>query len=166
MDNKLFKSKLISITLKCIDELPSNWNTTNTHINTYIIEGLDFRLRNKFTLKEDELPILECVLSDSFLLITSRRIISSYNGKIEEIEVKKIVGFDNEYERQNYKKDNGRLPPTHLMVLKGEDNKKLFFEVDSIHPAYFTKILIMNLFTYSRYGTWYLNPSKDWRKKA
>lgn len=155
-----FKLEAIKVTLKAMDNSPDKWMTFNDKIHTYIIDKI--QMKSGVQLFSSEVPILECVLENDFLLITTERLVSSLFNNHYEMYIKEVIGFSNEFVKENNTKIDGKLPKTNIMVVKGNENKKLLFKIDSYHPAYFVKILIYNLSSYIRYGSWYLNPSKTY----
>lgn len=161
MNPKLFKNEAIQKTLKSIDKLPINWVTTNDKINLRILDGI-LSFRSDVELITNEVPISECFIGDSFFLITTTRVISKLDGHQDELLIKEILKLEDL--RENYIKDeNGVWPKTNLFIVKGENEKQLTLKVDSVHPAYFVKILIYNLSSYLRHGIWYLDPSRSYR---
>ena len=108
MNTKEFKDKALEISLKCVDRQPKDWLTFNDKINTKL---LDDNYKSKFvSLKKDELPILDCNLNDSYLLITTDRVISIIDNKYDEIHSNDFEGLCNDYEKFNYKKKNDQHP--------------------------------------------------------
>jgi len=162
MKSTKFKNEAIKATLRSIDEPVENWKTGNYRLNTFIIDDLN-PMRSNVDLRFDEEPVLECILNNSFLLITTERLISRYRNTYQEIDISKIVGFGQGFEKENYTNDKlGKYAKTNTISVKDKENNEVIFEIDSIHPAFFVKILINNLSNYINKGTWYLNPSRTW----
>lgn len=165
MEVQEFKSKALQVTLKCIDEHPENWRTFNDQIHTILIDGKRDTF-SEVTLGNGELPILECVLDKSFVLITTKRILSSISDENYEMPLIDVTGLSDKYESDNYKVVNDKRPKTNLILVLGKEGAELPFIIDSYHPAFFVKILIQNLSCFLTSGEWYLNPSRDWKPNS
>ncbi|MDV7699530.1 hypothetical protein N6B72_21675 [Chryseobacterium soli] len=158
MNTKEFKDKALEISLNCVDRQPKDWITFNDKINTKL---LDDTYESKFvSLKKNELPILDCNLNDSYLLITTERVISIINNKYDEIYSNDFEGLCNDFEKLNYKNENSQHPKTNFICLERTDKTKLLAIIDSYYPAFFSKMLICNILLYKKKGKWFLNPSK------
>lgn len=155
-----FKQETIQKTLKYIGESPENWITFNDKLHTYIIDN-EYQMKFKIDLYSDELPILECILEDSSVLITTKRVISNIFDNLHEISLIEIEGFGNEYEKENYEKVDGKYPKTNLIVINGVNDQKLIFKMDSYYPVSFAKLLISNLSGYLQDGQWRWNPTRS-----
>ncbi|OCA74890.1 hypothetical protein BBI00_11345 [Chryseobacterium arthrosphaerae] len=158
MDIKEFKNKAIEISLNCVDKAPEDWLTFNDKINTQL---LDDSYESKFvSLEKNELPILDCSLNNSYLLVTTERIISIIDNNYEEVYSKDFERLCNDYEKFNYKKENNQYPKTNFICIEKTDKSKLLAIIDSYYPAFFSKMLICNVLLYKKEGRWFLNPSK------
>jgi hypothetical protein len=157
MNIEIFKNEAIQKTLLLINESPENWRTFNDELHTYII-GDSSQMKSGVLLKNNEAPVLECVLEDSFMLITTDRIISKLDSCYEEILLQEIVNLGNEYERENNRIIDGRLPKTNIISINGKNGKKLAFKIDSYYPAHFARTLIINMSNYLKCGEWFWNP--------
>lgn len=156
MKSKEFKKKVLEITLRSVDRKPKNWTTFNDKMHTILLE--DNYIPTKASLLSNELPILECDLHDSYLLVTSHRVISIINNKYDEIYPNDFHELCNDYEKFNYKKE-GDHPKTNIICIQKMDGFKVLLKIDSNYPAFFTKILIYNIMLYKKEGRWFLNPS-------
>lgn len=158
MNIKEFKDNAIEISLKCVDKAPKDWLTFNDKINTQL---LDDSYESKFVLLEkNELPILDCSLNNSYLLVTTERVISIIDDNYDEIYSKDFEGLCNDYEKFNYQNEDNQHPKTNFICIKKNDKAKLLVIIDSYYPSFFTKILICNILLYKKEGRWFLNPSK------
>lgn len=155
MEPKKIKQEAIQNTLMYIGKLPEGWVTFNDELHTFILDD-EYKMKSRISLHPNELPILECVLQDSFVLITTDRVMSDLSGKVQEILLKETSDkyFIDEFEQDNYKKVNGQYPKTFLIALRGMNDKKLLFRIDSYYPASFAKLLITNLANYLKHGFW------------
>ena len=153
---KKFKELAIQITLKSMDRKLSDWITFNDKLNTKIVE--DNYLPLNIIMIDNELPIMECDLVDSYFLITTERIISIINGFYNELFFKDMQKLSNEYEFENYKLTDGKYPKINIIAVKKNNNEILLAHVDSYYPAYFSKMLICNLFSYKTLNKWFVNP--------
>ena len=158
MNTKEFKDKALEISLKCVDKEPSDWLTFNDNINTKL---LDDNYESKFVLlDENELPILDCSLNNSYLLVTTERVISIIDNNYDEVYSKDFEGLCNDYEKFNYKGENNQNPKTNFICIKKTNKTKLLAVIDSYYPTFFSKMLICNVLLYKKEGRWFLNPSK------
>ncbi|MCY1660765.1 hypothetical protein [Chryseobacterium sp. SL1] len=148
----------MEITLRCIDKKPEDWHTFNDKMYTKIVDN-NYK-STKVYLLPNELPILECDLNDSYLLVTSNRVISMINNNFYEIYPNDFYELCNDYEKFNYKKEGYDHPKTNIICIEKVDGRKVLLKVDSDYPSFFTKILIYNIMLYKKEGRWYLNPSK------
>lgn len=163
MTQKEFKDKVLQVTRKAIDKLPSDWITFNDKLNTRIVsEKLP---ASQVNLLEDELPILECDLEKSYLLITTKRICSIIEGGYDDLVFEDMDKFLSDYVSENKRIINGFYPKTNKHAIRKKDGSKLIFCIDSYEPAYFTNILIRNILSYKRSNKWYLNPSQKYKNK-
>ncbi|MFD2920701.1 hypothetical protein ACFS6H_13335 [Terrimonas rubra] len=153
-----FRNAVLSVTLKAIDKEPDSWTTFNDALHTRIIKGA--YLSDEVELKSSELPILECRLANSYLLITTERVISILNTVYKEMYINEVEKFLNDYEALNYAKKNGQYPGTNRVAIRRIDGAVLEYIIDSHHAAFFSKILIYNIFSYKTKGYWYLDPAK------
>lgn len=158
MEEKEFKKEVLEITLRCVDRKPEDWLTFNDKMNAKLVE--DNYTPAKVLLLKNEVPILECELNDSYLLVTSNRVISIINEKYDEVYPNNFCELCNDYEKFNYKKEEGDHPKTNIICVEKTDTSKLLIKIDSYYPAFFTKILIYNIMIYKKEGRWFLNPSK------
>lgn len=155
MNTKEFKDKAIEISLKCLDKEPKDWLTFNDKMNTQL---LDDSYKSKFVLLEkNELPILNCSLNNSYLLVTTERVISIIDNKYGEVYSKDFEGLCNDYEKFNY--ENSQHPKTNFICVEKTNKAKLLVITDSYYPAFFAKMLICNVLLYKKEGRWFLNPS-------
>lgn len=157
MKAKEFKKEVLEITLKCVDRKPEDWTTFNDKMHTIFLQ--DDYIPTKVSLLSNELPILECDLYDSYLLVTSDRVISIINNKYDEIYPNDFYELCNDYEKFNYKKE-GDHPKINIICIQKIDGFKVLLKIDSHYPAFFTKILIYNIMLYKKEGRWFLNPTK------
>lgn len=158
MNTKEFKDKAIEISLKCIDKEPSDWITFNDNINTQLLAD---NYESKFVLLgKNELPILDCILNGSYLLVTTERVVSIIDNNYDEIYPKDFEGLCNDYEKFNYKGENNQNPKTNFICIQKSNRTKLLAVIDSYYPAFFSKMLICNVLLYKKEGRWFLNPSK------
>jgi len=157
MKAEVFKTEALQKTLPLMDVPVENWQTFNDRLNTYIVDN-SHPMETNVKLAENELPILECILEDSFVLITTEHVVSGDFAHYEQVLLKEILGFTNDFEKDNFKMVGGILPKIHVMVLKVEGNRRLLLKVDSYHPAYFVKVLITNLSYFKKHGKWFWNP--------
>jgi hypothetical protein len=139
-----------------MDKKMSDWITFNDKLNTKILE--DDYLPLKTILINYELPIMECNLIDSYFLVTTERIISIINNSYDEVFFKDMQKLSNEYEAENYRVTNGKYPKTNIIAVKKNNNEVLIAYVDSYYPAYFSKMLISNVFSYKTLHKWFINP--------
>lgn len=153
---KNIKELAVQITLKSMDREMSDWITFNDQLHTKIVK--DDYVPQKTMLIDYELPIMECDLIDSYFLVTTERIISIIKSSYDEVFFKDIQKVSNEYEAENYKLTDGKYPKTNIIAVKKNNNEILLAYIDSYYPAYFSKILIYNLFSYKTLGKWYVNP--------
>lgn len=153
------KNEVVEKTLELIDKKPIEWNTFNEKLNTYVIDE-NHLMQSDILLEDGEEPILECILDDSFMLITTKRLISNFSNNYSEMLINEIIGFGNEFEESNYKMDNNENPKTNLIVVNGSNEKKIILKIDSYEPAYFAKLLITNLSYYAKNGVWFWKPRK------
>lgn len=158
MNAKEFKNIALDISLNCVDKKPKDWLTYNDKINTKL---LDDNYESKFVvLQKNELPILDCSLNNSYLLITTARVISIIDNKYDEVYSNDFEGLCNDYEKFNYKKENNQYPKTNFICIEKTDKTKLLAVIDSYYPAFFSKMLICNvLLLYKKEGRWFLNPN-------
>lgn len=158
MNTKEFKQKAIDISLRCVDKAPNGWITYNDEINTKL---LDDNYKSKYvSLEKNELPILNCKLDNSYLLITTKRVISIINGNYDEVYSENFEGLCNDYEKFNYKNEDNQQPKTNFICIRRTNKSNLLVIIDSYYPAFFSKILISNVLLYKKEGRWFLNPSK------
>lgn len=161
MDIVEFRNEIVRVTSAAIDKPFTEWITFNNTINTKIINGPYSNLQ--IELLKNELPILECNLDDSYLLITTERIVAKINGSTDEVFIELIEGFSNKNDDLNYKRTENGYPKLNKMALLIEDGNIFEFFIDSYYPANFAVILIQNLRSYKRYNKWYLNPKKKYQ---
>ena len=85
-----------------MDKQPNEWITFNDNLNTKLL--LDIYYSEKVTLIDDELPIMKCELENSYILITTDRIISIIDDLTIVCLLDQIDGLINDYESDNFKK--------------------------------------------------------------
>ncbi|MBK1897373.1 hypothetical protein [Chryseobacterium paridis] len=158
MEAKEFKNLVLEVTLKSVDRKPTDWITFNDKMNTQLVN--DSYEAEKVRLCKKELPIIECNLDNSYFLVTTDRIISIINNEFDEMNIINMVDYCNEYERLNYKQPNGEYPKVNFLCIEKKDGTKFIAKIDSHYPAFFTRILIYNIFLYKTEGRWFLNPPK------
>lgn len=151
----MFAKEAIDRTSRFIDKAEEDWITFNDKINTRIIHK-ENEMKVKIDLLEEEIPLFECILSDSFVLISTKRLVSKLNDIYDEIFIKEITGLNDEFEKLNYNLNGAKQPKTHLISVQGINNNNVVFKIDSYYPAFFARILIYNLSCYSRTKKWYL----------
>ncbi len=151
-----FKRELISISLKALNKPFDEWITFNDTLNTNIIEG-DYQ-NAKIKFQENELPILECCLDNTYLLVTTERIVSVLNNLTDEVFIDFIEGFSYEDDFVNYKKVDNRYPKVNKITVVKKNGECMSFFVDSYYPFYFVNILIRNLLSYKKYKKWFISP--------
>lgn len=151
-----FKQSVIQVTLKSIDKKVSDWITFNDKINMKFVT--DDYLSSKVELIFNELPIIECDLDDSYFLITTERIISIIEGSFDDVYFNDMNKLSYKYEAENYKQTNGKYPKINIIAVEKRDKKLLLIKVDSYYPAYFSKMLICNIFSYKTFGRWFIDP--------
>ena len=160
MDSQKFKQEAIKVTLKIMDADPIDWKTFNDNLNTIVFETEQntprFSVKN---IKKDEKLILEYFEGNNLLHITTQRVI--FNNC--QMLLSNVKGFKNTHEHDNYKQHDGSYAKKHLIIIDGEDGKRLQYEIDSHHPAFFSKFLILNMSCFIKKGRWYMNPSKSYR---
>lgn len=158
MNAKEFKDKVLEVSLKCIDKEPKDWLTFNDCMNTVLV---DDNYQSEFVLLEkNELPILECSLDSSCMLVTTERVISIIDSHYDEVYSKDFEELCNDYEKFNYKTENDQHPKTNFICIKKTNKTKLLAIIDSYYPAFFSKMLICNALLFKKEGRWYLNPGK------
>lgn len=149
---QLLKKEVLTRTLSLVDEPYEKWRTFNKKMNTILFLENE-QIKNKsIKLKNSELPLLECKLNDSYVLISTDKVYSILSSKSNEILIENISRFGNEFEKENVEPVGGLQPQTNKVVLYGDEGEKLIFQIDSLYPAYFAKILIHNLISYKRKG--------------
>jgi hypothetical protein len=147
------KNEVIKKTLELIDRTPEEWITFNDKLNTKILDESNLL---ELELVHDEYFLLECILENSFVVITTKRILSKYRDCRYEMNLSDFNGFSNEYEKKNHELINGKGPKTNIISVKNKhSDEKLLFEIDSFYPANFVKMLIMNLESYINNGKWF-----------
>jgi len=161
MDVEEFRNEIIKVTSAALDKPFEEWITFNNKLNTKIINGPYPNLR--VVLLNNELPILECNLEDSYLLITTERIVAEINGIADEVFIESIEGFSNKNDALNYKKTENGYPSLNKIALLKQDENILEFFIDSYYPAHFAIMLLQNLRSHKRYKKWYLNPKKKYQ---
>lgn len=145
----IFRKELLSRTLLLVDKDYKNWTTYNNQINTILyFNNINFVNVKGIDLKTDELPLIECDLKKNYVLISTDRIISLFNERTSQMSIKEIVRFGNEFEQFNNKKAS----KTNLVSLYDSKGNNLIYEIDSLYPAYFSKILIHNLVNHTSKG--------------
>lgn len=156
-----FRKAVLDVTLKGIDQGPDSWVTFNDSLHTRITEA--GYVPDIVVLGDDELSILECSLKENYVLITTDRVICISSEVYEEMYIRDMEKFLNDYEAANYTKVDGKYPKTNKVAIQKIDGSVFMFVIDSHHPAFFSKVLIYNIFSYKKKGRWYLNPSeKKW----
>ncbi|MEK6153606.1 hypothetical protein WIW50_10120 [Flavobacteriaceae bacterium 3-367] len=149
----LFREEVLTRTLSLVDEPYEKWRTYNYQINTKLFFANE-DINGSFNLNNGELPLLECKLEDSYVLITTDRIISILDSEMDQISIQDIDHFGNEFEKENFKIVEGKGPKTNTILLVASKGDKLKFKIDSLYPAYFAKILIHNLINIKNKGTY------------
>lgn len=137
------RRELLDKTLSMVNEPLSNWKTYNDKMNCKIYkENENF---TGYSLMDGELPLFECELDDSYLLISSERIISKLDSENNEMLIAKIIRFGKEFEKDNIKPLGQDQPKINLISIYSQEGTRLIYKVDSWHPAYFSKLLISNI---------------------
>ena len=136
------RKELLDRTLSMINEPFANWKTYNDKMNSKLFIQKE---NTGLKLMENELPLFECEMSDSYLLISSDRIISKINDEQNEMLISEIVKFGDEFEKDNIKPLGQDQPKTNLISVYSHEGARLIYKVDSWHPAHFTRILIGNI---------------------
>jgi hypothetical protein len=85
MKGEELKRLAIEKALLLVDEPPENWKTFNDKLNTFILKDRE-QVRSKIEFNKEEEPILECVLIDSFFIVTTERIVSILSDKYYELQ--------------------------------------------------------------------------------
>lgn len=153
MENDELKRLAVEKTLKSMNRAPKDWITTNTRVHTHLINE-SYQFKSNVVLHESEKPILECILEDSSFLITTQRVFSRDFIKWYELPIKMITGLN---DKGAQTKDDVTSTGVNTIEVKNELQREFFLNVDSLYPAFFTKILILNLSSFVRYGKWYLD---------
>lgn len=138
------RDKILREALSLLDEPFENWRTYNSRINTRVFWRNE-KPKMEVKLGESEHPFLECELEDSGVLITTSKIYSQAQNIIESLPIEEISRFGNEFEAFNNTIVEGKFPRTNLVSLYSFNGKNLVFEIDSLYPAYFAKVLISKL---------------------
>lgn len=141
-----------------VHQNPRKWTTYNDKLHTIIVEDNSDLLGLDVKLEYEELPILKCVLENSFFLITTNKLVSNYLSQTNELLLKDFTRHGDDFEKENFARTNGEQPKINKVVVKGKKNNKLIYLIDSHEPAYFAKTLIMNMTHYINNGTWFWNP--------
>ena len=152
-DLDLFRKEVLTRTLSLVDKPYKEWRTYNQKINTILFFDNE-NINSSLSLSENELPLLECKLKNSYVLITTNRVVSILGTEIDEILISTISHFGNEFENENLKVVNGKGPKINIIVLVNSKEEKLIFKIDSLYPAYFSKILIHNLISIKTKGSY------------
>lgn len=158
MNLERFRDDVLDVTLKAIDEEPDAWITFNDSLHTRIIRN-DYKPK-LVSIEKYELPILECDLNDSYLLVTTNRVICILHNQYSDMVFEEMDRFKNDYEALNYQKVEGKYSKINKIAIQKKNGLTFIFLIDSHHPAFFVKLLIYNIFSYKVYGHWYLNPSR------
>jgi hypothetical protein len=147
MDTADFRQRILDATLSLLDEPFERWRTHNDKIHTRLFLDGEKPSRT-LELAEKELPLLECDLKESYVLITTNQVISIIEAKISSIHFEQIEKFGNEFEADNFKDQ----PKTNKVALYDKKGNRLVFVIDALHPAYFSKVLIHNLISFKTKG--------------
>ena len=137
-----------------IGQSPENWVTFNNKINTRVL-NIGEELQTNINMLEGEIPILECHLDNSNLIITTHRVISKIENNIQELYISEIEGFESTNDKLNFKPDTEVQPQIHYITIRGEKGKKLNYIIDSYFPSFFARLLIYNLSSFVRNNRWY-----------
>ncbi|WP_281989956.1 hypothetical protein [Aquimarina aggregata] len=149
---QLFRQEILTKTLSLVDEPYEKWRTFNNKINTTLFLNDESISNLSIELKENELPLLECKLHNSYVLVSTHRVFSILDSKLDEISFKDVDRFGNEFEKENITPTNDIRPQINKIILYNSDGKKFIFRIDSLYPAYFVKLLIHNLINYRKNG--------------
>lgn len=135
--------------------------TGNDQLHTFLWEDVE-ETDWPFPIHSDELPILKCDLGENLLQITTRRVVSLFQGEFYELGLSEIDGFGQDFEKENYSWSGEPLPKTNTITIEDHKGHKIYYEIDSYYPAFFSKILITNLSKYLREGKWAFFAEKKW----
>lgn len=147
IDKNEFRQNVLKQTLALVDKPYAEWTTHNNKLNS-IVFLKDEHCKFEDELNTNELPLLECVLTNSYVLITTDRVISILDDKRTEMKFENMARFGNEFENENHLSADGKMPKTNRVVIYNNENGRLVFVVDSLYPAYFSKVLIHNLISF------------------
>jgi hypothetical protein len=134
----------------------SDWITFNDKLNIKLLA--DNYLPSMIRLDLNELPIVGCDLGDSYFLITTERVISIIENSYDEVYFSDMNKFSSEYETENYRQVNGKYPKVSIIAIEKKNKNILLLRVDSYYPAYFSKMLLYNIFSYKTLGRWFIEP--------
>jgi hypothetical protein len=154
MNYKNLAEEAVSRTNSYIGRLPENWITFNDRVNTRVLDSGE-NLQTKIKMIQNEIAILECELENSYLLITTHRVISKIGEEIQEVDMYEIEGFDSRDDKLNFKLDTQEQPKTHTITIRKIGNKKITYIIDSYFPSFFARLLIYNLSSFTRESKWY-----------
>ncbi len=157
-----FRKELIKITLEALDKPFDEWITFNDSLHTRIIDN-NTNPNFQIKLLDNELPVLECSLDETYLLVTTERVISITNSLNDEVFIDEIGGFSYKDDALNYKTSNEYSKVSKINIIKRDGNTLSLF-TDSYYPFYFTNILIRNILSHKKYNKWYINPREKYVK--
>lgn len=156
MTEKELKENALKNSLNSIDKRVEEWVTNNDKINLVFIKNNMSSFN--FDLKDKELPIVECFLKPNNFLLTTERLLSNFEGNLYEMLISEMEGLCSKSMKEINPKKKSNSLKTNILVIKSFLEDKIYFEVDSLYPTFFMRILIYNLSSYKRYGKWYLAP--------
>ena len=146
-----FRNEIIKETLKDLDRPPQQWSVFNDILHTKI--GEDIPPISRVILQDNELPILECALKKSYLLITTSRVVSIVDSKYDEISLEQINDeyVDREYYNKIFDGKVSKYPKTGKLIIQKKDGTNLLTIIDSYYPLAFARNLISIIIFYVRY---------------
>ncbi len=154
MNSKKLKETVLHICIRYMDEPPERWSTFNDMLHSRILDD-DYKVFiPDVVLSSDEIPIFESFLPNSYLLITTSKVISKIENEYDEVLIKEIKKITPNYN------ENNLYPKIHKIEIEKMDGNKLVYFIESHHPSFFSIILIKNLVSYVQTNNWYINPTK------
>lgn len=155
MNYQQFKEEAIRNTLKLLDKPYSEWETFNDKLNTRIIAD-NMVSRSEIKLNQDEFPIVEWLWQDDYTLITTQRIISILDNNYKEMFLFEFKNFGDRFEKENTSYNTKNiLSKINIIEAIDLNNDTLFYKIDSFYPAYFSKMLIINMSNYIKKREWF-----------
>lgn len=161
MDPFNLRKEVVRGTLNYISLPNGQMVTGNDDLHTFLWKDVK-ESEWPFPFQSDELPILKCDLGENRLQITTTRIVSLFKGKSYGLELLKVEGIGQDFEKGNYSLSGEPLPKTNIITIEDINGGKLYYEIDSYYPAFFSKLLIVNLSKYLREGKWAFFADKMW----